>query len=215
MTHDKNAVRKILDQAKAAKREALTAPEARGVCEAYGITIPKEGVAKSAEEAAKLASDIGFPVVMKIVSPQILHKTEAGGVIVGVKSARGGEGGLRDHRRQCQEIRCQGRDSRRASAADADRRPGGHHRCGDRPGIRQAGGLRPGRHPGRGAEGHHLPSGARHSRGGAVDAGRHRRGGDPARCARRQARGPRGARRDDRDKCRRWSRTFPKYRRWT
>src|ERR1700723_2564076 len=86
MTHDKNAVRKILDQAKAAKREALTAPEARGVCEAYGITIPKEGLAKTAEEAAKLAAGIGFPVVMKIVSPQILHKTEAGGVIVGVKS---------------------------------------------------------------------------------------------------------------------------------
>src|SRR6202789_3761909 len=87
MTHDKNAVRKILDQARTAKREALTAPEARGVCEAYGITIPKEGLAKTAEEAAKLASEIGFPVVMKIVSPQILHKTEAGGVIVGVKSA--------------------------------------------------------------------------------------------------------------------------------
>src|SRR5271156_3959142 len=87
MTNDKNAVRKILDQAKAAKREALTAPEARGICEAYGINIPKEGVAGSADEAAKLASGIGFPVVMKIVSPQILHKTEAGGVIVGVKSA--------------------------------------------------------------------------------------------------------------------------------
>src|ERR1700744_406429 len=87
MSHDKNAVRKILDQAKAAGREALTAPEARGVCEAYGINIPKEGVASSADDAAKLASGIGFPVVMKIVSPQILHKTEAGGVIVGVKSA--------------------------------------------------------------------------------------------------------------------------------
>src|ERR1700686_271252 len=87
MTYDKNAVRKVLDQAKAAKREALTAPEARGICEAYGITIPKEGVAKTADEAVKLATDIGFPVVMKIVSPQILHKTEAGGVMVGVKSA--------------------------------------------------------------------------------------------------------------------------------
>ena len=87
MTFDKNAVRKILDDARSAGREALTAPEARGVCEAYGITIPQEGVAKSAEEAAKLAATIGFPVVMKIVSPQILHKTEAGGVQVGVKSA--------------------------------------------------------------------------------------------------------------------------------
>src|ERR1700692_3720341 len=85
--HDKAAVRKILDQAKAAAGESLTAPEARGVCEAYGIVIPKEGVAKTADEAAALSTSIGFPVVMKIVSPQILHKTEAGGVIVGVKSA--------------------------------------------------------------------------------------------------------------------------------
>jgi acetyl coenzyme A synthetase (ADP forming)-like protein len=87
MSHNKSAVRTILDEAKKAGRDALTAPEARGICEAYGITIPKEGVAGSADAAAKLASDIGFPVVMKIVSPQILHKTEAGGVVVGVKTA--------------------------------------------------------------------------------------------------------------------------------
>jgi acetyl coenzyme A synthetase (ADP forming)-like protein len=87
MTTDKNAVRRILDQARAAGREALTAPEARGICEAYGINIPREGVARTGEEAVKLATGIGFPVVMKIVSPQILHKTEAGGVLVGVKSA--------------------------------------------------------------------------------------------------------------------------------
>jgi acetyl coenzyme A synthetase (ADP forming)-like protein len=87
MAYDKTAVRRILDQAKAAGRNSLTAPEAKGICEAYGIAIPKEGVAANAAEAAKLASSIGFPVVMKIVSPQILHKTEAGGVVVGVKSA--------------------------------------------------------------------------------------------------------------------------------
>jgi acetyl coenzyme A synthetase (ADP forming)-like protein len=88
MNFDKSAVRRIIDDARAAGRSSLTAPEARGVCEAYGIAIPREGVAKSAAEAAKLAGDIGFPVVMKIVSPQILHKTEAGGVIVGVASAQ-------------------------------------------------------------------------------------------------------------------------------
>src|SRR5579863_2050308 len=88
MEYDKTAVRKILDQAKAAGRGALTAPEAKGICEADGITIPKEGVAGSSAEAAQLAASIGFPVVMKIVSPQILHKTEAGGVVVGVKSAQ-------------------------------------------------------------------------------------------------------------------------------
>ncbi len=86
MGHDKNAVRRILDQAKSAGRQSLTAPEARGVCEAYGISIPREAVAGDADEAVKLAGDIGFPVVMKIVSPQILHKTEAGGVLIGVKS---------------------------------------------------------------------------------------------------------------------------------
>src|ERR1700758_3097470 len=86
MSSEKSAVRRILDQAKAAGRESLTAPEARGICEAYGINIPKEGVATTGSDAMKLASDIGFPVVMKIVSPQILHKTEAGGVLVGLKS---------------------------------------------------------------------------------------------------------------------------------
>src|SRR5580704_9300537 len=87
MTNNKSAVRKILDQAKTEARHSLTAPEAREVCEAYGISVPREAVASSADEAARLASEIGFPVVMKIVSPQILHKTEAGGVVVGVKSA--------------------------------------------------------------------------------------------------------------------------------
>ena len=87
MAHDKNKVRKLLDDARAAGRTSLTAPEAREVCEAYGIAVPKEGVARSAAEAARLASDIGFPVVMKIISPQILHKTEAGGVLVGVAAA--------------------------------------------------------------------------------------------------------------------------------
>jgi acetyl coenzyme A synthetase (ADP forming)-like protein len=87
MANNKDAIRKILDRAQADARKALTAPEARGICEAYGIAIPKEGVAKSAEEAGRLAVEIGFPVVIKIVSPQILHKTEAGCVIVGVMSA--------------------------------------------------------------------------------------------------------------------------------
>src|ERR1044072_1999207 len=48
-------------------------------------------MATSAADAAKLAAGMGFPVVMKIVSPEILHKTEAGGVIVGVKSAQDAE----------------------------------------------------------------------------------------------------------------------------
>jgi acetyl coenzyme A synthetase (ADP forming)-like protein len=87
MSKDKARVRQVLDAVKAAGRDSLTAPEGKLVCDAYGITVPQEGVAANAAEAQKLAASMGFPVVMKIVSPDILHKTEAGGVIVGVKSA--------------------------------------------------------------------------------------------------------------------------------
>src|SRR5436309_6567309 len=87
MSNSKDAVRKVLDQVKADKRTSLTAPEGKLVCDAYGIAVPKEGVASSGAEAAKLATSMGFPVVLKIVSPEILHKTEAGGVLVGLKSA--------------------------------------------------------------------------------------------------------------------------------
>ncbi|MBK0391904.1 acetate--CoA ligase family protein [Ramlibacter algicola] len=84
---DKNKVRQILDAVKKEGRDSLTAPEGKLICDAYGISVPQEGVASSAADASKMASSMGFPVVMKIVSPDILHKTEAGGVVVGVKSA--------------------------------------------------------------------------------------------------------------------------------
>jgi acetyl coenzyme A synthetase (ADP forming)-like protein len=87
MNSDKAKIRQILDAVKAAGRDSLTAPEGKLVCDAYGIAVPQEGVVTSAQEARTLASSMGFPVVMKIVSPDILHKTEAGGVIVGVKNA--------------------------------------------------------------------------------------------------------------------------------
>src|SRR2546426_1179919 len=87
MASNKTVVRQILDKVKAEGRTSLTAPEGKLVCDAYGIAVPKEVVATSAADAAKIAVGMGFPVVLKIVSPEILHKTEAGGVIVGVKSA--------------------------------------------------------------------------------------------------------------------------------
>src|SRR6266704_1905610 len=86
-------VRRVLDTVKAEGRTALTAPEGKVVCEAYGIAVPKEGAATSAADAAKIATAMGFPVVLKIVSPDILHKTEAGGVLVGVQSAEDAQKG--------------------------------------------------------------------------------------------------------------------------
>ncbi len=93
MAHDdggasgKAAVRKILAKVKDEGRNALTAPEGKLVCDAYGIAVPKEGVATSAKRRRSWRARWAFPVVLKIVSPDILHKTEAGGVIVGVKTA--------------------------------------------------------------------------------------------------------------------------------
>ena len=84
MSDKKTIVRMVLDKVRADKRTALTAPEGKEICDAYDIPVPKEGLATSAKEAARLAKKLGFPVVLKIVSPDILHKTEAGGVIVGL-----------------------------------------------------------------------------------------------------------------------------------
>jgi acetyl coenzyme A synthetase (ADP forming)-like protein len=86
-TPNKGAVRKLLDGVKAAGRTSLTAPEGKLICDAYGIPVPKEAIAHSAREAVRHADDMGYPVVLKIVSPDILHKTEAGGVLVGLKTA--------------------------------------------------------------------------------------------------------------------------------
>jgi acetyl coenzyme A synthetase (ADP forming)-like protein len=87
MGHDTSTVRAVLDQVKADGRTALTAPEAKQVCDAFNIPLPNEGLATSTAEAARVADGIGYPVVMKIVSADILHKTEAGGVKIGVATA--------------------------------------------------------------------------------------------------------------------------------
>ncbi|WP_329047191.1 acetate--CoA ligase family protein [Amycolatopsis sp. NBC_01488] len=91
---DRAAVEKILDQAAAEGRSSLTAPEGRAVCEAYGIPTPAERLATTAGEAVAHAGEIGLPVVLKIVSPDILHKTEAGGVLVGLKDAEAVKAGF-------------------------------------------------------------------------------------------------------------------------
>ncbi|NUK54685.1 acetate--CoA ligase family protein [Streptomyces lunaelactis] len=85
--HDGAAVREVVDAALAEGRTVLTAPEAKRIADAYGIPVPAEALAESVDEAVAFADRIGFPVVLKIVSPDIVHKTDAGGVRVGLASA--------------------------------------------------------------------------------------------------------------------------------
>lgn len=87
MVVDSSTVRQLLDAAREQGRTALPAAAARQLCEAYGIPTPGEGLATNPDEAARIAGELGFPVVMKIESPDILHKSDAGGVVTGVESA--------------------------------------------------------------------------------------------------------------------------------
>ena len=89
MSYDQNAVSNVLAKAKEDRRNSLTSSEAKQVASAYGIGTPAEGLATSIDEAVAIASEIGFPVVLKIVSPDILHKTDAGGVIADISNVDG------------------------------------------------------------------------------------------------------------------------------
>lgn len=75
----------IIRRARADNRDSLTEVEAKDVFAAYGLPVAPTKLAKSEEEAVALAREIGYPVVMKIVSPDILHKSDAGGVKVNLK----------------------------------------------------------------------------------------------------------------------------------
>ena len=73
---------KIINQAKKEGRKALLEPEAKTICMDYGICVTKFKVAVNEKEAVHCAEEIGYPVVLKIVSPDIIHKSDVGGVMV-------------------------------------------------------------------------------------------------------------------------------------
>ena len=81
-----NKTDKIISQARKEGRKALLEPEAKTICMEYGIAVTKFSVAKTEKEAVEIAEKTGYPVVLKIVSADIIHKSEAGGVIVNIKS---------------------------------------------------------------------------------------------------------------------------------
>ena len=79
---NKTAVKKIIDKVKKEGRPNLLEEEGQEVLRAYGFPLPKSSLAKTENDAVKIAKKIGYPVVMKIASPQIIHKSDAGGVKV-------------------------------------------------------------------------------------------------------------------------------------
>ncbi len=85
---NKKKVEKVFAKVKEEGRKNLLEEEGQEVLRAYGFPIPKSILAKKNKEAIQAAKKIGYPVVMKIVSPQIIHKSDAGGVKVGLKNPK-------------------------------------------------------------------------------------------------------------------------------
>jgi 4-hydroxybutyryl-CoA synthetase (ADP-forming) len=85
---NKAAAKKIIDKVKKDGRPNLLEEEGQEVLRAYGFPLPKSTLAKTENDAVKIAKKIGYPVVMKIASPQIIHKSDAGGVKVNLTNDR-------------------------------------------------------------------------------------------------------------------------------
>ncbi|MEM3507480.1 MAG: acetate--CoA ligase family protein [Candidatus Bathyarchaeia archaeon] len=78
--------KEIIGKALNEGRKSLLEPEAKMLCKEYGIPTPEFTLAKNVDEAIDFADKVGYPVVLKIVSPDIIHKTEAGGVLIDLRN---------------------------------------------------------------------------------------------------------------------------------
>ncbi len=83
---DQAAVRKIFDTVRGEDRLTIGDAEARAIMQAYGIRVPESKLCSSPDEAVAFADSVGYPVVMKIASPDILHKTDIGGVKLNIEN---------------------------------------------------------------------------------------------------------------------------------
>ena len=88
------STQELVRTAKSEGHAALDAAECRFVMEAYGIPTPAESLAASPEDAAASAAKIGFPVVMKLMSPDFLHKSDAGGVLLNIQDTTAARNGF-------------------------------------------------------------------------------------------------------------------------
>lgn len=84
---DNDAVHEVIDAAREDGRVEIGDAESRAILKACGFRVARSEIAANADEAARIAGEIGYPVVLKIASPDILHKTDVGGVRVGLENA--------------------------------------------------------------------------------------------------------------------------------
>jgi len=78
------SVKQVFDETIKTDHKIITEEASKSILKSYGVKVPPFALVTSEDDAAKQAKKIGFPLVMKVVSPQILHKTDVGGVKVGI-----------------------------------------------------------------------------------------------------------------------------------
>lgn len=89
-------IKELFENARLEGRDFLLEPEAKIACMEYGIPVTRLKVATNAKEALEFAAEIGYPVVLKIVSPDIVHKVDAGGVVLDLRSPEQVEKGFEE-----------------------------------------------------------------------------------------------------------------------
>ena len=92
---DRDAAQALLSEAKRAGVEVLGGAETAALLAAYNLPVPADGLATSADEVVELASSMGYPVALKVASPDITHKSDVGGVEIGLADAEGVRRGFR------------------------------------------------------------------------------------------------------------------------
>jgi acetyltransferase len=106
---DTDAVRAIVAAALAERRAVLTEPESKTLLAAYRIPVVETRIARAVPDLAPLAADIGYPVALKILSPDISHKSDVGGVALNIGNAGELEQAARAMLERCRELRPQAR----------------------------------------------------------------------------------------------------------
>lgn len=95
----------VINKARAENRDSLTEIEAKQVFAAFGLPVTKVKLAGSMNEALSTANDFGYPIVMKVVSPDILHKSDAGGVVVNIQDEEQARKAYQDILANCKQYK--------------------------------------------------------------------------------------------------------------
>lgn len=90
------SIRSIINRAFSEGRLKLYEYEAYEIAKAYSLPVPKAGLARTEDEAIEIAEKIGYPIVLKIISPDIIHKSDVGGVILNIRNLHDVRKGFRE-----------------------------------------------------------------------------------------------------------------------